>query len=227
MNLSLRSTKLASIFALVTAAFGLSASGCYVQAGVQGTRDDNTSIDSPAPSTTPAPSGSPSTSPAPSGSPSTSPDPQDPAPDAIPAVSVDPNATMTTYPGEGVGLYVEYEEGGHWYVYTTCDTAISGASCAFDVIVTPELGASLSSVEGMELEANDAIKLYDDGSIGLVTDTAYGMNGVAFDADPGALVEIDMLLDGVPQPALVYYVDRGVLTAGVPGNPVGFIPSSF
>jgi hypothetical protein len=68
--------------------------------------------------------------------------------------------------------------------------------------------------------------LNSDGSINLVADTDFGMNGFSFDADPGAMIEVDMLLDGVAQPRFVYAVSDGVLLEGVPTNPVDFDPAA-
>src|SRR4051812_45395863 len=54
---------------------------------------------------------------------------------AIADIVIAPTASMATPPGEGVGLFVEYAGDGHWNVFTTCDTAISGTSCNFDVVI--------------------------------------------------------------------------------------------
>ena len=141
-------------------------------------------------------------------------------------VTIDPAAAMNASPGEGVGLFVEYAGDGHWNVFTTCDTSTSGASCNFDVVISADPSVVLSGVEGQDLSAGDTLSLDGDGSIRLVTDTDFGMNGVSFDADPGATIEIDMLLDGVEQPQFVYAVSDGVLLRGVPSNPVDFTPAA-
>jgi len=148
----------------------------------------------------------------------------DPTP-AIADITIDPAATMDVSPGDGVGLFVEYAGNGHWDVFSTCDTAVSGASCNFDVVISADPLVSISRVEGQDLNDFDSLSLESDGSIRLVTDTDFGMNGVSFDADPGATIEIDMLLDGEEQPAFVYAVSDGVLLRGVPSNPVDFTPA--
>jgi hypothetical protein len=144
---------------------------------------------------------------------------------AIDDVTVDTGATMATSPGEGVGLFIEYAGDGHWDVYTTCDTDISGAACSFDVIITPD-SRTVSNIEGYDLYASDSVSLLSDGSIQLVADTDYGMNGVSFDADPGATIQVDMLLDGVEQPRFVYAVSDGALVSGVRTNPAAFTPAT-
>jgi hypothetical protein len=149
--------------------------------------------------------------------------------DVTPAVAVldiDPGASMSSDPGNGVGLFVQYDQGGHWSVFTTCDTAITGSSCNFDVIVSADASVVLDNVQGLDLEPGDRVGLDYDGSINLVTDTSYGTNGLSFDADPGAIIEIDMLLDGVAQPRFVYLVSDGSLIDGVPSNPVDLAPTA-
>jgi hypothetical protein len=145
---------------------------------------------------------------------------------AIADVSIDPAASMDASPGDGVGLFVEYAGDGHWNVFTTCDTSISGASCNFDVVISADPSVVLSRVEGQDLNDFDTLSLDGDGSIRLVTDTDFGMNGVSFNAAPGATIEVDMLLDGVEQPEFVYAVSDGVLLRGVPSNPVDFTPAT-
>ncbi len=143
----------------------------------------------------------------------------------IAEVVVDPGATMATSPGEGVGVFIEYAGAGHWDVYTTCDTYLSGAACGFDVVITP-LSRVVGDVTGYDLSPSDSVALRSDGSIQLVADTDYGMNGVGFDADPGATIQVDVLLDGIEQPRFVYAVSDGALVQGVPTNPAAFTPAS-
>jgi len=145
---------------------------------------------------------------------------------AIAEISIDPGATMTADPGDGVGVFVQYDAGGYWTLFTTCDTATSGASCDFDIIVSADSRVLIDNVDGFDLGADDSITLGTDGSINLVTRTTYGMNGLVFDADPGATIEVDVLLDGVAQPEFVYVVSDGRLLSGVPTNPVDFAPAA-
>jgi hypothetical protein len=152
----------------------------------------------------------------------------DPGPAAdVAKVTIDPGATMSVEPGAGVGLFVQYDEGGHWTVFTTCDTDYSGNACDFDVMVY-ETGArtTIANVEGFELDADDTFTTDADGSINLVTETTFGMNGMFFDTAPGAEIEIDVLIDGIAQPQFVYAVSGGRLIDGVRTNPVDFLPAT-
>ena len=144
----------------------------------------------------------------------------------VAVVTIDAGATLELTPGEGVGLFVQYAEGGHWNLSTTCDTRTSGQPCAFDVLISPAPEASFSGVEGRGLSRDDRLELRPDGSVRLVTSTSFGTDGMSFDSEPGAIVEVDALLDGLPQPRFVYVVSEGAAVEGVPTNPVAFSPSA-
>ncbi len=145
--------------------------------------------------------------------------------DVVATVTIDTGATLPLDPGQSVGLFVQYAAGGHWNASTTCDTRVSGATCAFDVVFSPGPGASFSAVEGQGLTRADTLELRDDGSVHLVTRTSYGTNGISFDQDPGASLVLDALLDGAVQPRLVHIVSDGSIAEGVPENPIALSPS--
>jgi hypothetical protein len=144
----------------------------------------------------------------------------------IALVTIDADATIPLDPGESVGLFVQYARGGHWIVSTTCDTRTSGASCAFDVVISPAPGAAFSNLSGQGLTREDTLELQDDGTVHLVTATSLEIDGLTFDSDPGALIQIDALLDGADEPRLVHLVSDGAVVEGVPTNPVEISPSS-
>ena len=150
----------------------------------------------------------------------------DPTPAAIPDVVIHPGAQLSARPGHGVGLYVQYAGAGHWDVFTTCDTATSNAACNFDIVISTTPDVSLSGVVGTDLGPDSSVSLQSDDSIRLVTSTDLGTDGTSFDADPGATIEVDVLLDGVPQPQFIFAVSDGVLLDGAPGNPVDFTPAA-
>jgi hypothetical protein len=199
MNASTSTSKVASLLTTLTACLGLAfgSTGCLIDGSATYSTSDPT-IDVT---------------------------PVDPTP-AIAELAIDPGAAMSSDPGNGVGLFVQYDQGGHWNLFTTCDTAITGASCSFDVIVSADRSVVIDNVEGLDLEPSDSVSLNSDGSINLVTDTSFGTNGLTFDADPGAIIEVDMLLDGVAQPRFVYLVSDGALLDGVPSNPVDLAPAA-
>jgi hypothetical protein len=146
---------------------------------------------------------------------------------AVASISIDAGATMSAEPGTGVGVFVEYQAGGFWTVFTTCDTEISGAACDFDILAYGlDPATFIDQVQGFDLGSADALSLADDGSISLVAQTSFRMNGFTFEADPGAAIELDVLVDGAAQPRFVYAVSGGSLLEGVPTNPADFTPAS-
>jgi hypothetical protein len=194
-----RTTQLASLFSTFVACLGLTTAGCFFE-GTVGLVDDEPPpvvIDDDPP---PPPADDPST------------------------IYVDANSSMETDPGYGVGLYVQYAEGGYWTVYTSCDTALSGEECAFDVVISPEYGLDLYNVSTQDFEIDDSVEFYEDGSLHMVVYTTYGLNGVAFRSEPGASIQVDTFLDGYASPEVVYSVSRGVVREGAATNPAEFVP---
>jgi hypothetical protein len=146
---------------------------------------------------------------------------------AIPDVLIDAGAQMSADPGNGVGLFVQYQGDGRWDLFTSCDTAFSGAACDFDVVISAAPGDYFSGVMGTDLGADSDVALQDDATIRLVTSTSYGTDGVSFDATAGSTIEVDVLLDGVPQPAFIFAVSGGVVMNGMPSNVVDFTPDAL
>jgi hypothetical protein len=146
---------------------------------------------------------------------------------AIPNVLIDAGAQMSADPGNGVGLFVQYQGDGRWDLFTTCDTAFSGTACNFDVVVSAEAGDYFTSVMGTDLDAASDVSMENDGTLRLVSSTSYGTDGVSFDATPGSTIELDVLLDGVPQPAFIFAVSGGVVMNGMPSNVVDFTPDAL
>jgi hypothetical protein len=141
-------------------------------------------------------------------------------------VSVQPGAPKVSPPGGGVGLFVQYDTGGHWRLLTNCDTAISGASCAFDVTVSAVVGVKIDNVKGLSLGPTDSFVQFGDGSVNLVTNTTFGSEGLAFDANPGATIRLQVLVDGLPKPTLIHVVSQGGQFDGVPTNPIDLHPEA-
>jgi len=148
-----------------------------------------------------------------------------PADDPV-QVGIDTGRAVDAEPGEGVGVFVEYAEGGVWRLWTSCDTTYSGATCEFDIQVTVDDGSELLSVGAEDLEDGDQAGAYDEFSGFLQTDTTDDADGVRFETTPGAVLRVDTFLDGQAQPRFVYWVGDDVVHAGAPTNPVDFVPSA-
>jgi hypothetical protein len=188
---------------LVAAAFGLGASGCFVQQGqptdgaipLGGTLDSN-----------------PMT------------------------VGIDSGAKMTSPPGQGAGLFVEYTDGGHWHVFTTCDTSISQTECTFDAFLSVNRAGTVSRTDTtgsgivnvrQQFTPGDPVTFVEYQSAGTVHLHAvsdFDAPGITFDTADGATLSLVMYLDGQPQPAYVYWVGDGLRHAGAPTDPVDFQP---
>ncbi|MFO0760848.1 MAG: hypothetical protein U0359_30505 [Byssovorax sp.] len=162
-----------------------------------------------------------------------------PPPDTTPQlddpreVSITPDKTLDSPPGEGVGMFVEYATGGHWHVYTTCDSLVtsnndgSQVSCAFDAFFTVVDGSGkITNAVGENLEGKDAVTVAGDGTVHLFADTDTDTDGITFDTAPGAVIELEAYLDGNPEPRFIYWFGDTILHAGAPTDPVQFRPSA-
>jgi hypothetical protein len=142
-------------------------------------------------------------------------------------VDIDAGATLSATPGDGVGVFVEYESGGHWTIWTSSDIGIGGAARSFDILATAIDDTSvLSNLAGVDLGAEDQVLLTAENQVQLLTETELGTDGVTFDTTPGAIIELDVLVDGASDPRIIYWVGGGVLHAGAPSNPIDFWPSA-
>jgi hypothetical protein len=159
-------------------------------------------------------SGSGSGGSTPSGT-STAPAPTSPPP----LLSLDTGRSLTATPGDGAGVFVTYQPGGHWSLQWTCDTNSSGYSCAFDV------SASASAISDYAAVPQTATVSQTAQSFRAQTDTASTLDGVTFDTPPGAPIVLSATINGRPMPSLVFYVTNGKLQTA-PTDPVEFVPTS-
>jgi hypothetical protein len=142
-------------------------------------------------------------------------------------VVIDPDKALQQEPGEGVGVFVEYMTGGHWHVWTSCDTNSSKAICNFTAFLIVDIGGQISNVQGENLENDDLATLDASGSsVELDVHTSSEFDGVTFDATPGATVQLEVYLDNDPDPRLVYWVGGDVLHQGAPTDPINFEPAA-
>jgi hypothetical protein len=135
-------------------------------------------------------------------------------------VVVDPNQTMSANAGDGVGVFTQYQTGGHWNVWWTCDTNKTSEPCAFDITVTVSSGtianaAGQGAVTGRALAASSQ-------SLEATTTTTTGIDGVTFDtvvpAGSTPIITLDAKLSGVEDGSYLFFVQDGAINGNYSGS---------
>ena len=137
---------------------------------------------------------------------------------------IDTGQMLEVEPGSGVGVFVEYQTGGHWRIFVGCDTEKSGFDCAFDVIAQPVGSSPITAVKPEGLERDDSLSLVGGDVAELVTRTDLDFDGFTLDTAPGAVLSVDAYLDGACT-NYVYWVGDGAVHDGAPSSPIEFQPS--
>ncbi len=109
-----------------------------------------------------------------------------------------------------------------WPVTTSDPQAAGGAVCAFEVTVTAR--SAIGTISGFDLEGYDRIDDYGVDAFGFFAETDYDSDTVEFTADPGALVDIELVLDSVVAPSYFVWYGNGAAQDGAPRSPVVFQP---
>jgi hypothetical protein len=138
---------------------------------------------------------------------------------------IDTDQMLDVEAGSGVGVFVEYQTGGHWRIFVACDTEKSGLDCAFDIIAQPVGSSPITSVRPEGLERDDSLSLVGGDLAELVTRTDLDFDGFSLDTKPGAVLSVDAYLDGACT-NYVYWVGDGAVHDGAPSNPIEFEPSA-
>ena len=139
---------------------------------------------------------------------------------------IDTGSDISVNPGSGAGAFIEYDAGGGWHVYTTCDTAKSDVSCLWDIIVSTERSDDLLSFDPESLGEADSLDWYTSRGVRLVAETTTDVKGLFLEAAPGATVRVDVYLDDAPAPEFIYWIGGGGLHQGSPTNPIDLTPTS-
>jgi hypothetical protein len=140
-------------------------------------------------------------------------------------VSVDTDVSLEPVPGQGAGAHFDVDADGNWRVQLTCDTELTGYVCDFDVLVSVEPPASLSSTRAYDLERDDAYWYVDSGALRLLTYTAFDVDELTFHADPDEPLRIDVLLDGAYVPGTIAYSSQGKVRTLAPSMPMELVPT--
>jgi hypothetical protein len=135
-------------------------------------------------------------------------------------VVIDTNESMKATPGDGVGIYVEYKEGGQWTLRATCDTRLSGSSCSNTIRVKGSAltyaDSSGTTTTSSSFEASILVRL-DSPTL-------------SFTGEPGQPVTIEASIDGVAKGdgQFFFFVQDQKVNGGFQGklsNPLTFLPS--
>jgi hypothetical protein len=136
--------------------------------------------------------------------------------------TIDAGHTLSTDIGYGAGLFVEYTSGGLWRLWTSCDTELTDLTCDFEVSVVSQ--APIEAIDGFDLEGYDHIDSLGVDAFGFHAETEYSSDAVEFVTAPGALVDIELVLDGAVAPSYFVWYGNGVVWNGAPRSPVVFQP---
>ena len=145
-------------------------------------------------------------------------------PAVVEEATIDADQLLEIDPGDGAGAFVEYEAGGTYHVTTSCDVG-QGGDCYWDIVVTPLDDEPLLSVAPYDLEGDDSVT-FGSGNVRMVARTGRDLDGFSFQTEPGASIELDVLLDDGPGNRYLFWVGEGALHSGAPSNPIDLIPSA-
>lgn len=138
---------------------------------------------------------------------------------------VDTGGTLVTTPGNGIGVYIEYESGGHWRVSWTCDTALTNLSCNFVVDASVATG-TIANPTPDGFQSGDSLTQPSSRRVEAVTTTTGDDDAMLFDATPGAVITVSVSLNA---PVSFFFVQDNQVNGGWKGaltNPLMLQPTS-
>jgi hypothetical protein len=138
--------------------------------------------------------------------------------------TIDAGETLSTELGRGAGVFVEYQRGGTWRIWTSCDTKLTGMICRYQVNVGPR--AKIEEINAFDLESSDYFERYTDGTFTLFADTDIGTDVVEFKTKPGALVDVELIIDGHVDPRYLVWYGNDRIHDGAPRSPVVLQPDA-
>jgi len=148
-----------------------------------------------------------------------------PPSDQVEESTIDVDQLLDVDPGDGAGAFFEYESGGTYHLTTSCDVD-NGGECLWDIVVVPQDGAPLQTFAPFDLEDDDSVTFGYGNQLRLIAHTGRDFDGVSFQTDPGAAIQVDALLDDGAANRYLFWVGDGALHSGAPSNPVNLIPSA-
>jgi hypothetical protein len=137
-------------------------------------------------------------------------------------VVVDPNRTMSATPGEGVGVFTQYESGGHWDVWWTCDTNKTSLPCAFDITVSVTTGTiANAATQGLLSDNGDALA-QSSQQLEATTTTTTTLQGMTFDtvvpAGTTPIITLNATLSGQEDGSYLFFVQDNAINGNYQGT---------
>lgn len=153
-------------------------------------------------------------------------DPTDPGtvPQEVSQVDIQPDRVLESTPGEGVGIFVEYQTGGHWRVWTTCDTFSSKQICSYSIFASTTRAEHLRAYATEDAEGYDEVKDLGGGMVQFLADTDSDTDALVLDVEEGQPLDLEVYIDGQNAQPYVYWVSDDIVHGGAPDNPVRFLP---
>jgi hypothetical protein len=137
------------------------------------------------------------------------------------AFEIDTGASVTHTAGVDAGYYISYAAGGSCHLDWTCDTKLSALGCEFTGTIT---APSLANATCFMCEADDLLTA-SPGEVDWDTNTSTGLDGTDFTTNPGEEIHLDLAINGIPQPDLVFIPSGGAVST--PGcSPMDLGPST-
>lgn len=144
--------------------------------------------------------------------------------DGVEQSTIDANELLDVDAGAGAGTFIEYDSGGTYHVTTSCDSD-NGGECYWDIIVKPLDGAIVSAAP-FDLETDDSLSFGPEDTLQLVAYTGSDFDGFILETEPGARLQVDVLLDQACGNRYLFWVGDGALHSGAPSNPIELVPSA-
>ena len=124
--------------------------------------------------------------------------------------------------GEGAGVFVEYLTGGQWRIWTSCDTAVSGTGCQFEIRAVA--GGRIDGVTAFDTELDDAVELYGADTAVFLAYTEMASDEVEILTEAGDSLMLEVVLDGIVAPEYLVWYGSGYKHTGAATSPVVFEP---
>jgi hypothetical protein len=144
--------------------------------------------------------------------------------DVVAHTTIDAGIELQTQLGEGAGVFVEYQSGGHWRIWTSCDTFLTDRSCDFEIRATAAF--AIDALVELGLEGADHVDLFGEDTAVFYAHTSVGSDAVEILAPAGEALQIEVVLDGTVAPDYLVWFGSGHKHMGASSSPTVFEPNA-